>query len=86
MLSRPSIISYLLVSISIDPKDLPTFIPALKECYLNVITEPDCFLFQVLYDEKQPGVFKFIEGWARDKEWLLDVSPETTHEGARKAY
>ena len=29
--------------------------------------------FQVFHDPEQPGVFRFVENWGKDKEWLIKV-------------
>lgn len=71
-MSAPKV-TYLFVTLTIDPKQLSSFLAALTECYLHVIAEPENLGFQVFYDEKTPGVFKFFEGWNQDIQWLAEV-------------
>lgn len=70
----PANITYLIVTITVDPKDIDNFLPAFKECFRNVIAERENFLFEVLHDDKNPGVFKFIEGWSESVPWMVEVS------------
>ena len=29
--------------------------------------------FQVFHDAEQPGYFRFVENWSKDKDWLIKV-------------
>ena len=39
-----------------------------------MVAEPECASFEVFHDPEQPGYFRFVENWRRDKEWLVNVS------------
>lgn len=72
-MSEP-IFTYLLVTIAIDPKDLTSWLPPFTTCYELVKAEPECVVFEVLYDDNTPGVFTFLEGWTKNANWIQEVS------------
>lgn len=72
-MSSPSNVTYLLVTVTIDPKDLNIYVTALKEIYHKSTAEPENFLYEVLWHENKPGVFTILEGWAKDIKWVEEV-------------
>lgn len=72
-MSAASSISYALIIIKIDPKDRDQFLPALKDIYHSVTTDPDNFLFEVLHDDKEPGTYTLFEGYKHNVDWLSTV-------------
>lgn len=72
-MSSPTNVTFLSATITIDPKDLPTYVPALKEVYHHSTAEPENFLFEVLWDENKPGVFTVLQGWTKNTEWVKEV-------------
>lgn len=72
-MSASSKITYILVTLTIDPKDTPTLLPVIKDVHNGVTSEPENFLFEVLWDENDPGVYTLVEGWSQDTAWLATV-------------
>ena len=72
-MSSPSNVTYLLVTVTIEPKDLNIYVTALKEIYHKSTAEPENFLYEVLWHENKPGVFTILEGWAKDIKWVEEV-------------
>lgn len=72
-MSSPSNVTYLLVTVTIDPKDLNIYVTALKEIYHKSTAEPENFLYEVLWHENKPEVFTILEGWAKDIKWVEEV-------------
>lgn len=60
------------VSVTIGP-NIDKFLAAFKECFDKVTAEPECTFFEVYQDPDQPGRFKWVENWSRDKEWFMTV-------------
>ena len=61
------------VTIVVAPENSAEFLKLLKPCFDAVTAEPECMSFQVFHDPEQPGYFRFVENWSRDKEWLIKV-------------
>lgn len=62
------------MTIYVAPSDVDSFLQVMKETsYAGVIREPECFIFEVLYDKNEPGVLRLIEGWTEGKDWCEQV-------------
>ncbi|CAG8949538.1 hypothetical protein HYFRA_00007770 [Hymenoscyphus fraxineus] len=61
------------VTVTIAPENVPKFFESFKPAYEAVIAEPECTFFEVFIDPDQPGVIHWVEGWKKDKMWLLGV-------------
>jgi hypothetical protein len=61
------------VKITVAPENVEKFLEALKPAYDAVVAEPECTFFQVLHNQDEPGVFKFVENWDADLEWIMNV-------------
>jgi len=73
MASQPFLGLSLEVTIYIAPENVTKFLEILRPAYEAVIAEPECTFFEVFIDPDQPGVIHWVEGWAKDKVWLLSV-------------
>ena len=62
------------MTIVVAPENIDRFLEYLKPCFEAVVAEPECAAFEVFHDPEQPGCFRFVENWRRDKEWLIKVS------------
>ena len=62
------------VTIVVAPENVEKFLELLKPCFDAVTAEPECMGFEVFHDPEQPGYFRFVEHWTKDKEWLIKVS------------
>jgi len=60
-------------TVTIAPENVTKFFEILRPVYENVISEPECTFFEVFIDPDQPGVIHWVEGWAKDKAWLLST-------------
>ena len=63
------------VTIVVAPENTDKFLEYMKPCFDAVTAEPECMSFQVFHDAEQPGYFRFVENWSKDKEWLIKVGP-----------
>ena len=61
------------VTIVVAPENTDKFLEHMKPCFDAVTAEPECMSFQVFHDPEQPGYFRFVENWSKDKEWLIKV-------------
>ena len=61
------------VNITVAPENIEKFLEGLKPCYDAVVAEPENTSFEVYHDPNQPGRFRFVECWSKDKEWLINV-------------
>ena len=64
----------ILVSVSIDPKDVQIFLEAFYECVENCKKEPECERFEVFNVSSEEGVFRWVETWKENREWFANVS------------
>ncbi|OQU99870.1 Fungal specific transcription factor domain-containing protein [Cladophialophora immunda] len=63
----------LLVTITVDPSDIDEFLKGLHICYDRCVEEPECLSFEVFHSQDSPGRFRFLEIWAKDREWFESV-------------
>ena len=64
------------VTITVAPENAEKFLALLKPCFDAVTAEPECLFFEVFQDPEEPGSFRFVENWSKDKEWLITVCRE----------
>jgi len=64
----------ILVSVSIDPKRVQSFLEAFYECVEKCKKEPECERFEVFNVPSEDGVFRWVETWKGDQEWFSNVS------------
>ena len=63
------------VTVVFDPRDSQTFLNALKELWLQVVEqERDILFFDVSESVAEPGTFHLVEVWAKDLDYLNNVS------------
>ncbi|KAK3648777.1 hypothetical protein LTR56_007217 [Elasticomyces elasticus] len=60
-------------TIKIDPRNIDKFLEAFRICWQEVCKEPECVYFEVFYSKTDSGVFHFVEVWAKDNDWFMDV-------------
>lgn len=60
-------------TIQVDPGDVDRFLVAFRKCWLEVCKEPECVYFEVFQSQAEAGLFHFVEVWARDNEWFMEV-------------
>ncbi|KAF2761844.1 hypothetical protein EJ05DRAFT_496734 [Pseudovirgaria hyperparasitica] len=58
------------ITVYIKPEHASTFLGAFKTLFDQVVTNPECKLFEVYRDSKEPGVFHWVEDWDGTAEWL----------------
>ena len=56
------------VNITVAPENVDKFLAAFKTCFDAVTAEPECTFFEVFHDVDNPGDFRFVENWSKDKE------------------
>ena len=71
LIPAPKDACLLQIKIVVDPKDREAWLALFKQIFDHVVAEPECAYF-IVGDEK-PGVFRWTEGWTREKEWLNNV-------------
>jgi len=64
----------ILVSVSIDPKNVQTFLEAFYECVEKCKKEPECERFEVFNVSSEEGTFRWVETWKGNREWFVNVS------------
>ena len=68
------------VDITVAPENVDKFLGLLKPCFELVVAEPECTFFEVFHDTENPGRFRFVENWSKDKEWFM------THQVTKEYY
>jgi hypothetical protein len=68
----PKVACILQIKVQVDPKDRDTFLSLFKPIFDLVSAEPECAYFIVGEDE--PGVFRWTEGYTRDRDWFMNVT------------
>lgn len=61
------------VSLQVAPHNVDAFLEALRPCWAVVVAEKENLFFDVFQDPETPELFRFVELWSRDKEWLSVV-------------
>jgi quinol monooxygenase YgiN len=64
---------YMHVTWTLTPGSEPAFYNALKSLRTHIISEPECILFNVLADQREPGVIRIVEGFDASLDWLNTV-------------
>lgn len=71
MIPVPKVSCILQIKMIVKPGHRETWLALFKQIFNHVSQEPECAYFIVGEDE--PGVFRWTEGWTKDKEWVNDV-------------
>lgn len=61
------------VKLTVDPSKTDEFLEALRPTFEHVTAEPLNTFFEVYRDDKTPGVFKIVENWNADIEYMHNV-------------
>lgn len=60
----------LFVNFFIQPLLIEHWKAAHRPVWVACAKEPECLLFDVFQDPDQPGHFRLVEVWSRDREWF----------------
>jgi len=60
------------VTIKVAPHNVQNFLDALRPCWECCIQEPENLFFDVYHSPSEPGVFRFVEVWSKDREWFVE--------------
>ena len=71
--SKPFYGTSLHVTIVVAPENADKFLELGKPVFDAVTAEPENLFFEVFQDPAQPGYFRFVENWSKDKDWLMNV-------------
>ncbi|PMD18137.1 hypothetical protein NA56DRAFT_577881 [Hyaloscypha hepaticicola] len=74
MIPVPKVSCILQIKMIVKSGHRETWLALFKQIFNHVSQEPECAYFIVGEDE--PGVFRWMEGWTKDKEWVNDVQLE----------
>ncbi|PMD63432.1 uncharacterized protein K444DRAFT_609924 [Hyaloscypha bicolor E] len=55
----------------VKPSDREAWLLLFKQCFNHVSAEPECAYF--IIGEEEAGVFRWTEGWTKDKDWVNNV-------------
>lgn len=69
----------LLVTITVDPSKVEEFLKGFHICYDRCIEEAELLSFEVFYSQDEPGRFRFLEIWSKDREWFETVGVAQRH-------
>ncbi|KAF4629857.1 hypothetical protein G7Y89_g8293 [Cudoniella acicularis] len=61
------------VTVTVAPENVQQFLAHLQPAFEVVAAEPECTFFEVYTSSDQPGVIRWVEGWSKDRQWLLQV-------------
>lgn len=64
----------ILVSVAVEPHNIPKFLAAFHTCFENCKKEPELERFEVFDMPADKGEFCWVETWRGNKEWFLTVS------------
>lgn len=56
------------VNITVAPENVDKSLTAFKTCFDAVTAEPECTFFEVFHNADNPGNFRFVENWSKNKE------------------
>lgn len=59
------------IDITVAPESVDKFLEILKPLFDLVAAEPECTFYEVFHDPDNPGHFRFVENWSKDKEWFM---------------
>jgi hypothetical protein len=71
MIPAPKVACLIQIKIAVKPADRDAFLVLFKQIFDHVSAEPECAYF--IIGEEEPGVFCWMEGWTKDKEWFESV-------------
>jgi quinol monooxygenase YgiN len=73
----PKVSCIIQIKIVVNPNDREAWLLLFKQCADHVSAEPECAYF--IIGEGEAGVFRWTEGWTKDKDWVNEVgTPQTT--------
>ncbi|KAI1345088.1 hypothetical protein F5Y15DRAFT_410766 [Xylariaceae sp. FL0016] len=61
------------ITVHVAPEDATRFLEAFKPVFDLVVAEPECLFFEVYRSAEEPGRISWVENWAADSQWLMDV-------------
>jgi hypothetical protein len=71
MIPVPKVSCILQIKMIVKPGHREAWLAHFKQIFHHVSQEPECAYF--IIGEDEPGVFRWTEGWTKDKEWINDV-------------
>lgn len=71
MIPVPKVACLLQIKVVVKPENREAWLVLFKQIFDHVSAEPECAYF--IIGEEEPGVFRWTEGWTKDKEWFNDV-------------
>jgi hypothetical protein len=71
MIPVPKVSCILQIKMVVKPGHREAWLALFKQIFNHVSQEPECAYFIVGEDE--PGVFRWTEGWTKDKSWINEV-------------
>lgn len=60
------------VDVTVAPENADKFLQLLKPAFDLVTAEPECTFFEVFHDADNPGHFRWVEDWSKDKKWFME--------------
>lgn len=61
------------ITITIDPSNNEAFLEALRPTFEAAIKEPLNTSMEVFQDAKTPGIFRIVENWNANTEYMMNV-------------
>jgi quinol monooxygenase YgiN len=58
------------ITFKIQPDKIEEWKQAHRPVWAACAAEPECLFFDVVQDPTEPGRFRFVETWSKDKEWF----------------
>lgn len=62
------------LTFTVAPGNADEFLRRSRSIFDLVAAEPECEYFEVFQSPEQPGRFRVVEHWSRDKDWFMKVS------------
>ena len=60
------------VDVTVAPENAEKFLQLLKPVFDLVVAEPECLFFEVFHDPDNPGHFRWVEDWSKDRKWFME--------------
>ncbi|KAL9531324.1 putative monooxygenase [Sphaerulina musiva] len=60
----------LFITFKIQPDRIEEWKEAHRPVWAETAAEPECLSMDIFQDPKNPGTFRFVETWAKDREWF----------------
>lgn len=58
------------VTVHVAPRDVDRFFAAFKPVFNKIIAEPECLMFEVYRDPREPGKISWVEDWSKSPLWF----------------